>query len=201
MAYPIDFTVDYGDGSRNRGYAVLGIIWYVGKVILLIPHLFIMSFLLIVTFLAAWIGYWAILFTGRQPEGISNFITGAMKWNNRIYAWLASTVDDYPPFGFDDGAYAAQTAVTVDAGPRSRLLGASGIVAIKFVLALPHLIIFSVLSSAAVLAGWVGFVVVGFTGTLPKGLHDFFVAVLRWGSRTWGWVLSLTDEYPAFSME
>ncbi len=199
MAYPIDFQVDYGNGSRSRGYAVLGIIFL--KPLLLLPHLIVMYFVLIITFLGAWIGYWAILFTGRQPDGISNFVVGAMRWSNRMNAWLTSTVDEYPPFGFDDGAYAAQTAVTVDDQPRSRLLRVSGIVGVKFLLALPHLIIVSVLGSVAGIAGWVGFLLIAFTGTLPRGLHDFFVGVLRWSSRTWGWILSLTDEYPAFSLE
>jgi hypothetical protein len=200
MAYPIDLQIDHGDGSRNRGYAILGIIWYL-KAVLLIPHLIAATLVGTIAVIAAWFGYWAIALTGRQPAGISNLIAGAIRWNIRMYAWLGSTVDEYPPFGFEDGAHAAQTTVAVDDGPRDRLLGAGGIIGIKHLIAVPHLIIVTALESVAWLAAWVGFVLIGFNGSLPKALHDFIVGVLRWQARVWAWLGSLTDEYPPFSLE
>src|SRR5690349_6186797 len=48
----------------------------------------------IVLFLA----FFAILFTGRYPRSLFDFTTGAMRWSNRISAYLLLLTDAYPPF-------------------------------------------------------------------------------------------------------
>ncbi|HEX9853696.1 MAG TPA: DUF4389 domain-containing protein, partial [Acidimicrobiia bacterium] len=69
------------------------------------------------------------------------------------------------------------------------------------VAALPHLIVVGVLAWAAGIATWIGYWIIAFTGKLPEGLHTFVVGVQRWNSRIIGWIASLTDEYPPFSLE
>lgn len=51
------------------------------------------------------------------------------------------------------------------------------------------------------IAAWIGYWAIAFTGVLPRGIHEFLVGVLRWQARTIGWMFSLTDEYPPFSMD
>lgn len=200
MAYPIDVRVDYGDGTRSRGLAVLGIIFFL-KVVLLIPHLIALWVMGTVTAVVSWIGYWAILFTGRQPDGIDRIIAGTIRWGTRLYAWIPAATDKYPEFGLDDGPEGAQTSIDVDEGPTNRLLAASGIIGIKFLLAIPHFIVIAVLQWVASIVGWIGFVVILFTGSLPEGMHNFYVGVLRWSARASGWIGSLTDTYPPFQLD
>jgi Domain of unknown function (DUF4389) len=69
------------------------------KWFLAIPHYFVLFFLYLAAFFAG-IGAWfAILFTGRYPRGIFNFIEGVIRWGNRVtgYAFTLIT-DQYPPF-------------------------------------------------------------------------------------------------------
>jgi hypothetical protein len=47
----------------------------------------------------AWIiGFFAVLFTGRWPEGLRKFIIGVEFWGTRFSAWYFLLADPYPPF-------------------------------------------------------------------------------------------------------
>jgi hypothetical protein len=69
------------------------------KWLLAIPHYVVLFFLSIGVFFAA-IGAWfAILFTGRYPRGIFNFVEGTIRWHNRVIGYAFTLVtDQYPPF-------------------------------------------------------------------------------------------------------
>jgi hypothetical protein len=69
------------------------------KWFLAIPHYIVLFFLYIGVFFAV-IGAWfAILFTGRYPRGIFEFVEGVIRWHNRVVAYaLILVTDEYPPF-------------------------------------------------------------------------------------------------------
>ena len=49
--------------------------------------------------MAVIIPWFAILFTGRYPQGLFDFVLGVIGWGNRVagYAFVLVT-DEYPPF-------------------------------------------------------------------------------------------------------
>jgi hypothetical protein len=69
------------------------------KWFLAIPHYIVLFFLDIAAVVVVVIAWFAILFTGRYPEGMFNFVVGVMRWSLRVtaYAFLLVT-DRYPPF-------------------------------------------------------------------------------------------------------
>ncbi len=69
------------------------------KWLLAIPHYIVLFFLYIGAFFAV-IGAWfAILFTGRYPRGIFDYVEGVIRWHNRVVAYaLILVTDEYPPF-------------------------------------------------------------------------------------------------------
>jgi hypothetical protein len=69
------------------------------KWILAIPHYIVLVFLLLAAFFVVIFAWFAILFTGRYPRGLFDFVLGVFRWSNRViaYAFLLVT-DRYPPF-------------------------------------------------------------------------------------------------------
>jgi hypothetical protein len=84
----------------SKGWAVAGI-FVVPKLIVLIPHLVALAFMTIAAVLAMWWGFVMVMFGGRLPGGIQDFLAGTMQWWARVYAWLAGLTDEYPPFRLD----------------------------------------------------------------------------------------------------
>jgi hypothetical protein len=58
--------------------------------------LFFLDIAGLVVVIAAW---FAILFTGRYPRGMFDFVEGVARWHNRVIGYALTLVtDEYPPF-------------------------------------------------------------------------------------------------------
>jgi hypothetical protein len=92
QAVRLNFPYPDAEHDLQRGMPLV-------KWLLAIPHYIVLFFLTIGGLFAA-IGAWfAILFTGRYPRSLFNYIEGVIRWHNRVgaYAFLLIT-DRYPPF-------------------------------------------------------------------------------------------------------
>jgi hypothetical protein len=69
------------------------------KWLLAIPHYIVLFFLEIAAVVVVIVAWFAILFTGRYPRGMFEFVQGVIRWHNRVtgYAFVLVT-DRYPPF-------------------------------------------------------------------------------------------------------
>ena len=94
--HPADLSVEYPERS-SRLLALLGALFFL-KALLLIPHFVILYFLGLAQFVAIYLGYWAVLFTGRYPRGLFRFGVGVQRWSFRVTAWMSCWTDRYPPF-------------------------------------------------------------------------------------------------------
>jgi hypothetical protein len=72
------------------------------KWFLAIPHYIVLVFLYVGVIFSVIIAWFAILFTGRYPKGLFNYVVGVMCWGYRVvgYAFLMLT-DHYPPFSIE----------------------------------------------------------------------------------------------------
>ena len=69
------------------------------KWLLAIPHYIVLFFLDIAAVVVVIVAWFAILFTGRYPRGMFEFVAGVIRWHNRVIGYALTLVTDrYPPF-------------------------------------------------------------------------------------------------------
>jgi hypothetical protein len=72
------------------------------KWLLAIPHYIVLFFLYIAAFVCVVIAWFAILFTGRYPRSLFDFVVGVGRWHLRVAAYMFILVTDkYPPFSLE----------------------------------------------------------------------------------------------------
>jgi Domain of unknown function (DUF4389) len=92
QAVHLDFPYPDAERDLSRGLPLI-------KWLLAIPHYIVLIFLTIGALLAAIFAWFAILFTGRYPHSLFDFIEGVIRWHNRVAAYaLLMITDRYPPF-------------------------------------------------------------------------------------------------------
>jgi hypothetical protein len=95
QAVHLDFPYPDAERDLNRWLPLV-------KWLLAIPHYVILAVLFFFSFFVVVAAWFAILFTGRFPRGLFNFLVGVSRWYNRVIAYAFILVTDrYPPFGFD----------------------------------------------------------------------------------------------------
>ena len=90
----VQLDIVYPDVQRDLNRWLPLVKWF-----LAIPHYIVMIFLIIGAAFATIIAWFAILFTGKYPKGLFDFVVGVGRWCTRVsaYAFLLTT-DKYPPF-------------------------------------------------------------------------------------------------------
>jgi hypothetical protein len=189
QSYPVTYEADYPEAGISRWRPFL-------QYFMAYPHLLVLLFVglgALVAFVVAW---FAILFTGRYPRGLFNFITGTLRWSNRVTGFSMLMTEKYPPFSLEEAPYPIRTRFEYpEAGiARWRPL-------VHYFMALPHLLILEFLWLGAVLGFIFAWWAIVFTRRYPPGVFNYIAGVNRWGTRVQGFVLLTTEEYPPFSLD
>jgi hypothetical protein len=90
----VHLELDYPDAERDLNRWLPLVKW-----LLAIPHFIVLFFLSVAAFFAVVVAWFAILFTGRYPRGLFDFVVGVGRWWLRVQAYAILLVTDrYPPF-------------------------------------------------------------------------------------------------------
>jgi hypothetical protein len=88
--YPVRFEIEY---PQKLSRLLIFVKW-----LLAIPHIVILGVLGLLGFVVYVIAWFAILFTGRVPRSLFDFLVGVGRWYLRVYAYIWLLRDEYPPF-------------------------------------------------------------------------------------------------------
>lgn len=195
-------------------------LWLI-KMFAAIPHFVALAALGVAFVVLTFVAGIAILITGRYPRSLFNLNLGILRWNWRVgfYVYAALGTDRYPPLTLAAVEYPAW----LDIAYPEKL--SRGLVLVKWLLAVPHLVIigliagtimlypidqlnnlggdqqlaggYSVLNLLIVIAGF--FLLI--TGRYPAPLFDFVMGINRWMYRVLAYVGLMTDQYPPFRLD
>jgi hypothetical protein len=90
----VTLELPYPDAKRDLNRWLPLVKWF-----LAIPHYVVLIFLILAAIVCVILAWFAILFTGRYPRGLFDFVVGVGRWANRVTAYAFVLVTDrYPPF-------------------------------------------------------------------------------------------------------
>jgi len=93
----VHIEIPYPDAQKDLKRGMPLVKWF-----LAIPHYIILAVLCIAAWVVTIIAWFAILFTGKYPRGMFDFIVGVSRWELRVMAYaMLLTTDIYPPFSLD----------------------------------------------------------------------------------------------------
>ena len=182
--YPVKFSVDYGDGTRNRLTTFF-------RLIAAIPFLFVvvLSGGLLLAPLPL------ILFRKKYPRWMFDYHLELYRLQARFGAYLSLVVDQYPSSDEEQSVH-LEIKYPDASTELNRYLPL-----VKWLLAIPHYACLIVLGIVAFLLGVAAWFAILRTGRYPKQLFDLVVGVNRWNYRVTAYAFLLTtDRYPPFRL-
>ena len=190
MTYPATFTFDPPEKVDNWRPLVQ---W-----LMAIPHMVILYVLSIVGFFAGLAAWFAIVITGKMPQGLADFGCMVLRYQTRVGAYIGFLHAEYPPFDFttsaaDPGGHPVRIDFAPEIENRNRLT-----VLLRLIWMIPAALFGIVISWVAQILWFIAFFAVLFTGKWPEGLRNFVLGAQRVGLRLNAYVFLLTDEYPPF---
>lgn len=173
-------------------------LWLVKWCVLAVPHYPILILLYLIYPFSTVAAGVAILCTGRYPRSLFAFNVGVLRWSWRVmnYRFPMNSTDRYPPFTLASRPdYPGDLAV--DYPERLK----NWAVPVKWLLAIPQVLLCWSMEAPLQVLCVVAAVALLFTGTIPRGMFDLLMGIVRWRYRVAVYVSLMRDEYPPFRMD
>ncbi len=144
------------------------------------------------------VAWFAILITGRYPEGLYDFESGFVRYLARFDRLSGRCCrDGYPSFvGSEDASYPVRMRFDGPLERYSRLK-----TGFRFILAIPIVVVRYVMQLMLEIGAVGAWFVIVVTGALPRGLFDLMVLANSYIARSDAYLLLLTETYPPFQDE
>jgi Domain of unknown function (DUF4389) len=187
VPYPVTFKADYVE-KRSRLTTFF-------RLILAIPLVIVAFFYVLAAEIVVIIAWFALLFTGRYPQGMYDFVAGALRYGTRVCGYVFLLTDQYPPFSGDPAiAYPVDLVIAPPKAEYSRLK-----VLFRIILMIPVYIInyaMQIVAQVGALLAWFAIVILG---RQPKGLQDMIALGVSYQQRSYAYFFLLTEDWPPFT--
>ena len=182
--YPVSFEMDHVS-RRSRLTTFF-------RYVLAIPH-FIFAYVYSIVFLVVWVIAWfALLITGRWPEGLYRFAGNYLRYIVRLSGYLYLGVDQYPPFGgSEDAVYPIRVGIAPPQASYSRLK-----VFFRGIYAILAMIIRYALGIVIAAVAFLSWFAIVFTGRQPEGLQNALNFALAYTTKADALLFLITETYP-----
>ena len=189
--YPISYALDYEGEDRNRLTTFF-------RALIAIPWEIVAGLYLLVAYIAAIIAWFAIVFTGRYPEGLYNFNAKALRMVSRVNGFYYLATDEYPAFNGDpDDAYPVRVGVPEPQPEYSRVK-----TLFRLIIGIPVLLLAWVQGIIATVIAVIAWFAILFTGRFPEGMFEPMRSALAYQTRALAYyILLMTEDYPPFSYD
>jgi hypothetical protein len=186
LPYPVTFECDY---VEKRSRLTTFFRW-----LLAIPHLIVVTFYGLAAAVVVIVAWFALLFTGRWPRGMYDFVAGFWRYATAVYGYWYLLTDAYPPFGPDVDAYPVRLNVGPPKDEYNRLK-----VLFRIILMIPVYIIAYAMSIVAQVGSFLAWFAIVILGRQPKGLQDMTVLGLSYQQRAYTYMSLITEDWPPFT--
>jgi len=188
--YPVSYDADFAAEGRNRLTAFF-------RYIVSIPWQIVAAIYGLVAEIATVIAWFAMVFTGRYPEGIYNFNAGYLRMVSRVNGFNYLLTDEYPPFGGeDDPGFPVRVGIPAPLDEYSRMKAL-----LRLIIGIPVMllaIVQALILSVCTLISWFAIV---FTAKHPEGLFTPMRSASAYLTRAGAYFLLMTEDYPPFSLD
>jgi uncharacterized protein DUF4389 len=188
--YPISYEADPALEGRNRLTTFF-------RYLCVIPWLIVAAIYGWVAQIASVVAWFAIVFTGRYPEGIYNFNAGYLRMITRVNGLEYLLTDEWPPFGGEEAPdYPIRAGIPPPLGQYDRLK-----TGLRLIIGIPVMllgIVQAIILGVCTLIAWFAIL---FTGKLSEGLFNPMRSASAYLTRAGGYFLLLTEDYPPFTFE
>jgi uncharacterized membrane protein len=183
MAFPIDYEADYVEPRSRLTTFFRGL--------MVIPQMLfgiILGIAAFFTIIAAW---FALVFTGKYPEGLYKFNSGVLRWSVRVNSYYLLATDAYPPFSIEDeNSYPIRLKVAAAKAEYSRLHAL-----LRYFTMIPSGIVASVLLLVSYVGAIGAWFTIVFTGKTSPGMQKLINWGLSYHAKYSGYAYLLHEEW------
>jgi hypothetical protein len=163
--------------------------------LLVIPHFIAWYFYGLAAGIVVIVAWFAIVITGRYPQGMYDFVAGFLRFQTRMFGYVHLLTDEYPPFsGSPERHYPVDLRIGPPLESYSRWK-----TALRLLLAIPVYIIVYAMQIVAGVGAFIAWFAIVVLGRQPSGLQEMTNVGLSYYMRAYAYFCLITEDWPAFA--